>query len=107
MSEYIEVIGQLVPKNNRNFAIADVNDLRGGYIQVETVDEMNAFLATDKLKEGMLCYVKTVDNAIHMYQYNSGEWLPWIVEGGGGGSGMTLITVDYLSDLNSDKLKMN
>ena len=106
MSEYIEVIGQLVPKNNRNFAIADVNDLRGGYIQVETVDEMNAFLATDKLKEGMLCYVKTVDNAIHMYQYNSGEWLPWIVEGGGGGSGMTLITVNYLSDLNSDTLKI-
>jgi hypothetical protein len=32
MSKNIEIITQIVPKNNANFAIADVNDLKGGYI---------------------------------------------------------------------------
>ena len=68
MNEYIEVIGQLAPKNNRNFAIADVNDLKGGYIQVDAISEMQAFLSTNKVKEGMLCFVKTVPDDIHMYQ---------------------------------------
>ena len=76
MNGYIDVIGQLKPKNNRTFAIADVNDLRGGYIQVDSVSEMQAFLSTNKLKEGMLCYVKTVPDGNHMYQYISGTWTP-------------------------------
>lgn len=37
MSEFIEVIGQRAPINNQKFAIADVNDLKGGYIQVDTI----------------------------------------------------------------------
>lgn len=72
MGEYIEIISQLKQKNGANFPLADVNDLKGGYIQVDTVSEMNAFLSTNKLKEGMLCYVKAVTNAIHMYQYRDG-----------------------------------
>ena len=72
MSEYIEIISQLKPKNNQTYAIADVNDLKGGYIQVETISEMQAFLSTNKLKEGMLCYVRTVENDLHMYQYRGG-----------------------------------
>jgi len=71
MGEYIELIGQLKPKNNNSFPIADVNDLKGGYIQVDTIADMNAFLTTNKLKEGMLCYVKTVSDNVHMYQYKS------------------------------------
>ena len=69
MSEYIELISQLVPKNNGNFPLADVNDLKGGYIQVDTIAEMEAFLLTTKLKEGMLCYVKSDITNRHMYQY--------------------------------------
>ena len=72
MNEYIEVISQIKPKNNQKFAIADVNDLKGGYIQVDTISQMNAFLSTSKLKEGMLCYVKNVEDDIHMYQYTFG-----------------------------------
>lgn len=72
MSEYIEIISQLKPKNNQTYAIADVNDLKGGYIQVETISEMQAFLSTNKLKEGMLCYVRAVENDLHMYQYKGG-----------------------------------
>jgi len=58
MSEFLEIISEFRPKNGQKFAIADVNDLRGGYIQVNTINEMNAFLSTNKLKYGMLCYVK-------------------------------------------------
>lgn len=72
MGEYIELISQLKPKNGGTFPIADVNDLRGGYIQVNTITEMEGFLTTSKLKEGMLCYVKVVTDNIHMYQYLSG-----------------------------------
>ena len=72
MSEYIEVISQIKPKNNAQFALADVNDLKGGYIQVNAISDMEAFLLTNKLKEGMLCYVKFVTNDIHMYQYTGG-----------------------------------
>ena len=37
MGEFIELIGQLKPKNNGSFPIADVNDLKGGNIQYDTV----------------------------------------------------------------------
>ena len=58
MNKFLEIISEFRPKNGQKFAIADVNDLRGGYIQVETIEEMNCFLSTNKLKYGMLCYVK-------------------------------------------------
>ena len=72
MNEYIEIVNQIKQKNNSDFPIADVNDLKGGYIQVDTISQMNAFLSTSKLKEGMLCYVKNVEDDIHMYQYTFG-----------------------------------
>lgn len=104
MNEYIEVIGQLKPKNNSNFPIADVNDLKGGYIQVDTVTEMQEFLKTTKLKEGMLCYVKEASDTEHMYQYQSGQWNIWKVQtegGGGSGGGVSIIEVDTLEELES------
>lgn len=106
MNEYIEVIGQLKPKNNRNFAVADVNDLKGGYIQVDSISEMQAFLSTNKLKEGMLCFVKSVPDGIHMYQFRGATWVPWIVEGGGSGGGSSLKVVDFLSDLTNPDLQI-
>lgn len=106
MNEYIEVINQIKPKNNQSFAIADVNDLRGGYIQVETISEMQAFLSTNKLKEGMLCYVKTVTDNVHIYQYYNGTWNQWGGQGGSGSGGMSLKVVAKLSDLNNPDLKI-
>lgn len=77
MNQYIEVISEFRPKNGQKFAIADVNDLRGGYIQVTTKEEMNAFLSTNKLKEGMLCYVKQVEDDTHMFIYRGTKWEIW------------------------------
>jgi hypothetical protein len=37
MGRNYEIISQFVPKNNANLAVADVNHLKGGYIQVDTI----------------------------------------------------------------------
>lgn len=104
MNEYIEIISQIKPKNGAKFAIADVNDLRGGYIQVSTISEMEAFRQTDKLKDGMLCYVKNTTDKNHMFQYLNNTWTVWNYGGGGGGGGMSIVIVDNLADLNNDNL---
>lgn len=99
MDEFIRVINQIKPKNDLSFPIADVNDLKGGYIQVNTLAERDAFSA-NKLKEGMLCYVKA--DASHMYQYTNGAWN---VYSGGTGGGMTVVSVATLTDLNNSDLQ--
>lgn len=98
MNKFIEVISEFRPKNGQKFAIADVNDLRGGYIQVNTIEEMNAFLLTNKLKYGMLCYVKYVEDTNHMFIYR-GTWEVWEGQGGSGGGGLNLVVVEDLNEL--------
>ena len=99
MNEYIEVISQIKPKNNGNFPIADVNDLKGGYIQVDTIQQMQEFPKA-KIREGMLCYVAD-DN--HMYQFRNNAWNIWVVEGGGTA---TIQIVPTLADLENTDLKI-
>ena len=99
MSEFLEIISEFRPKNGQKFAIADVNDLRGGYIQVETLEEMNTFLSTNKLKHGMLCYVKEVPDDGHMFIYRNGIWELWEGQGGSGGGGLSLVVVENLEEL--------
>ena len=65
----IELISTIVPKNGQSFAIALANDIRGGLHSVETIGERNT-IPTDRLAEGMLCYVKGKG----MYQYVQGDW---------------------------------
>ena len=99
MNKFLEVISEFRPKNGQKFAIADVNDLRGGYIQVTTMDELNAFLSTNKLKEGMLAYVKQVPDDTHMFIMRSNRWEIWEGQGGGGGGGLSLVQVQDLEEL--------
>ena len=106
MNEYIEIVNQIKQKNNSDFPIADVNDLKGGYIQVDNLSQMNAFLFTSKLKEGMLCYVKDVDDDVHMYQYSFGIWRSWSGGTGGGGGGASILSVNTLADLENEALKI-
>lgn len=65
----IELISTIVPKNGQSFAIALANDIRGGLHSVETIEERNT-IPTDRLAEGMLCYVKGKG----MYQYVQDDW---------------------------------
>lgn len=101
MGEFIELIGQLKPKNNNDFPIADVNDLIGGYIQCKTVEELNSHNSS-KLRVGMLAYIQSTNN---IYQYVGGIWQLW-TGGQGGGSGASIIKVDNLEDLNNPELKI-
>ena len=102
MNQFLEVISEFRPKNGQKFAIADVNDLRGGYIQVETKEEMNAFLSTNKLREGMLCYVKIVEDDTHFFILRNNMWGVWEGQGGSGGSGgLSVVIVEDLEELES------
>lgn len=78
MGLYTEIITQIKPKNNANFGIADVNDLVGGYIQVNTNEEMQLYLTkySKRLKVGMLCYVID-ENKFYQYRYEA--WNPWVI----------------------------
>lgn len=102
MGEFIELIGQLKPKNNGVFPIADVNDLKGGYIQLDTTAQLNAHTNTGKVKQGMLAYVAESNR---IYQYQLGIWLPWS-GGSGGEGGASIIKVDYLTDLQNNAIKV-
>lgn len=104
MGEYIELIGQLKPKNNGNFPIADVNDLKGGYIQLETIIQLNHTLSTKKVKQGMLAYVEETNL---IYQYQRGAWVTWAGGGGGNSGGASITRVDFLEELEDDKLKIS
>lgn len=100
MSKNIEIITQIVPKNNANLAVADVNDLKGGYIQVDTNSEMQQFLKyTNRLKTGMLCFV--VDEKT-FYQYLNGKWSIWQMKSG---ASLELQSVDTMEDLYGSTLE--
>lgn len=56
MGKYIELITQLKPINGKSFAIADTQDLIGGYVQFDTYENMIEH-PDSKLRIGMLAYV--------------------------------------------------
>lgn len=105
MGEYIEFISQIKPKNNQNFPIADTRDLIGGYIQLDTMQELNEH-PTSKLRVGMLAYV--IETNL-IYQFKSGTWSIWSVgegSGGDGNSGASIIKVDTLDELDDPQYKL-
>ena len=51
----------------------------------------------------MLAYVEETNL---IYQYQRGVWSPWTNSGGGGSGGASITRVDFLSDLEDDKLKL-
>lgn len=53
----IEIIDTLSQKNNGTFPLVDSNDVKGGYYQVNSIQERNE-IPLPRRKEGMLCYVK-------------------------------------------------
>lgn len=70
----ITVIDQLKQKNNQSFPLADVNDLKGGFIQVGTLGELFDF-PVKRIKDGMLAYVVNITGAkTHWYQYLNNQW---------------------------------
>ena len=67
----IEIIDTLSQKNNGNFALVDSNDIKGGYYQVESIEERDNIPAVRR-KVGMLCYVENDTNTGIIYQLKGG-----------------------------------
>lgn len=71
----IEIIDTLSQKNNGLFPLVDSNDIRGGFYQVETINERD-LIPSVRRKEGMLCAVKNDK----LYQLVGGiENINWVV----------------------------
>ena len=60
----VEIISELKQKNGQNFPIVDINNVKGGFYQVETIAERDAIPNVRK-REGMLCYVKEDPDKIY------------------------------------------
>ena len=52
----IEIIDTLKQKNNGSFPLVDSNDIKGGYYQVDSIEDRDN-IPQVRRKEGMLCYV--------------------------------------------------
>ena len=83
MNSKIELISEIIPKNNGDFALADVNVLRGGYIQVQNAYERELYITkyADRLKQGMLCYVIEETDSTHIWEYDGEKWKLWRGQG--------------------------
>jgi len=100
----IEIIDTLGQKNNGDFPLVDSNDIKGGYYQVETLEERNN-IPSIRRKEGMLCYV----NNDKVYQLVGGiENACWTSFSAGGsnfaGDYEDLINKPYIPTKTSDLL---
>ena len=80
--EIIDILGQ---KNNGEFPLVDSNDIKGGYYQVDTIEERD-LIPSIRRKEGMLCHVKNDK----MYQLIGGiDNSNWTIFNSGSGSGFS------------------
>ena len=67
-------IGELLPQGN--FALIDSNNIRGGLMQVKTIEERNS-IPSDKLKTGSLVLV-TDDGTL--FKLTDSGWAPFKIE---------------------------
>lgn len=71
----IEIIDTLSQKNNGSFPLVDSNDIRGGFYQVDSIEERD-LIPSVRRKEGMFCAVKNDE----LYQLVGGiENVNWVV----------------------------
>jgi hypothetical protein len=75
----IELISEIVQKNNGTFPIVDSNNVKGGVYSVGTIEARNSIPA-ERRKLGMLCYVESEDE---YYKLGSEGWEEAKFGGGG------------------------
>lgn len=63
-------LGEIV-QNNGDFALLDSSNIRGGFMQVDTLQERNSIIP-DKLKKGMHCYVEEEEQ---IFEWKGDEWV--------------------------------
>ena len=87
----IELISEIVPKNNGDFPMVNSDYVKGGCHQAETYDDMLA-ISSSRLKNGTLCLVTTPVKVLYIYDKDSNTWEPF--SSGGGGNGDWLCVED-------------
>ena len=91
-------LGQII-QSGGDFALIDSSDVRGGFMQVKTVQDRNKIIP-DKLKTGMLVYVEE-EEKIYKYRAN-GTWTLFKV--GNDVTGVTLYSMcTYVKDIVEDE----
>lgn len=63
-------LGEIV-QNGGDFALLDSSNVRGGFMQVNTLQERNSIIP-DKLKKGMHCYVEEEEQ---IFEWKGDEWV--------------------------------
>lgn len=63
-------LGEIV-QNNGDFALLDSSNVRGGFMQVDTLQERDSIIP-DKLKKGMHCYVEEEEQ---IFEWKGDEWV--------------------------------
>ena len=91
----IEVISEIVQKNNQQFPLMDSNNIRGGFYSVQTVEDRDN-IPKSRQKEGMLCYV------IQEQEYYRLEGSSW-EKAKFGGDGIPIYDQEIIDELG-DKL---
>ena len=91
----VELISEIIQKNNQDFPLVDSNNIRGGVYTVNTVAERNN-IPKVRIKTGMLCYVIEEDE---YYKYNGSVWEPLTL----GGVGIPIFDQELI-DQNAGKL---
>lgn len=91
----IELISEIVQKNNQKFPLVDSNNIRGGIYSVNTINERDN-IPLERRKNGMLCYVSEEEE---YYKLNNNTWETLTL----GGVGIPIFDQELI-DLNKDKL---
>lgn len=91
----IELISEIVQKNNQQFPLVDSNNIRGGIYSVNTLIERDS-IPLERRKNGMLCYVSQEEE---YYKLNNDTWETLTL----GGVGIPIFDQELI-DQNKDKL---
>ena len=98
----IELISTITTKNNGGYAIALANEIKGGLHTKDTLAERDA-ISTQRLQEGMLCYV--IEDKSY-YQWKNEQWIEFTVSGGSNGEDILFRVDTYLDMLSINSLDL-
>ena len=80
----IEIIDEIKQKNNGQFPVVDANNVKGGFYQVQSIEDRDA-IPLVRRKVGMLCFCEIGEDEAEnqLYQWTGIEWIVANLGGGG------------------------
>lgn len=93
----IKLISNIEQANGQDFYLVDSNDVRGGIYYCDTFEDKK-LIPSDRLRNGMLCYIVEEDK---YYKFKDNEWTEFR-SGSGGDGGGGAPSVILTSETNSE-----